>query len=386
MELLDFMNAHSDWKTLLAAEPYCLDIREDEVEGVHYFLLKYNQILSDMGLRIVQEARGSIFRQNEEGYWTCVCYPFDKFFNYGERYSAINDIDWATASVQQKVDGSLIKIWWDYDGWVISTNGSIDAFKAECGDTTYGDLVQKVIDRIPNFLKMLDRDYTYMFELTSPYNRIVVRYEGINLWYLGRRNILNGNEDSEGLEIDGILRPEIYPHHSLSECIAAAHKMGDDEEGYVVCDAEFHRIKIKGDEYLALHKMRGNGPLTVLRVVEMWQNETLDDFIAYYPEFKDFIDDVIQHIRYYIQVCETAFKVVNSVVGAMGERRDFAMYANTYLPVVRAFLYARLDGKVKDGNDYFMNMRSRTLASYLMASMETTKIGVEEDEQIICTS
>lgn len=380
MELLNFMNSHSDWQTLLAADPYYLDIRTDEIDGIQYFLLKYNMIMSDMSLREVQEARGSIFRQNEDGYWVCVCYPFDKFFNYGEQYSAVNDIDWTTASVQQKVDGSLIKIWWDYDGWVISTNGSIDAFKAECGDTTYGDLVQKVIDRIPGFFKMLDHDYTYMFELTSPYNRIVVRYEGINLWYLGRRNILNYEEDREGLRLEGLLYPEVYPHHSLAECIAAAHEMGDDEEGYVVCDAHFNRIKIKGDEYLALHKMRGNGPLTVLRVVEMYQQGTLDDFIAYYPEFKDFTDDVVQRIRYYIEVCETAFKVVSSVVGAMGERRDFAMYANAYMPIVRSYLYARLDEKVKDGSDYLMNMRARTLASYIMAEMGTTKIGTEEDE------
>ena len=379
MELLNFMNTHPDWRELLAAAPYYLDIRSDEIDGIQYFLLKYNQIMSDMGLREVQEARGSIFRQNDDGKWICVCHPFDKFFNYGEKYSAVNNIDWDTASVQQKVDGSLIKIWWDYDGWVISTNGTIDAFKAECGDTTYGDLVQKVIDRIPNFLKMLDHDYTYMFELTSPYNRIVVRYEGTNLWYLGRRNILNQNEDNEPLMINGILHPEVYLHHSLSECVVAAHEMGDDEEGYVVCDAHFNRIKIKGDEYLALHKMRGNGPLTVLRVVEMYQQGTLDDFIAYYPEFKNFTDDVIEHIRYYIEVCETAFKVVNSVVRAMGERRDFAMYANTYMPIVRSYLYARLDEKVKDGSDYLMNMRARTLASYIMAEMETTKIGADEE-------
>lgn len=381
MELLNFMNAHPDWRELLAAAPYHLDIRSDEIDGIHYFLLKYNQIMSDMGLREVQEARGSIFRQNNKGTWICVCHPFDKFFNYGEKYSAVNSIDWNTASVQQKVDGSLIKIWWDYDGWIISTNGTIDAYKAECGDTTYGKLVEEVIDRIPNFFEMLDRDYTYMFELTSPYNRIVVRYEGTNLWYLGRRNISNQNEDNEPLMINGILHPEVYLHHSLSECVAAAHEMGDDEEGYVVCDANFNRIKIKGDEYLALHKMRGNGPLTVLRVVEMYQQGTLDDFIAYYPEFKDFTDDVIERIRYYIEVCETAFKVVNSVVGAMGERRDFAMYANTYMPIVRSYLYARLDEKVKDGSDYLMNMRARTLASYIMAEMETTKIGAEEDEQ-----
>lgn len=380
MELVKFMNENEDWQVKLAAAPYYLDIRSDEINGERYYLLKYNMILSDMGLRIVQEARGSIFRQNKNNEWVCVCYPFDKFFNYGEKYSAVNCINWNTVSVQQKVDGSLIKFWWDYNGWAVSTNGSIDAYKAECGNTTYGALVKQVIDRIPNFFDKFDRDYTYMFELTSPYNHIVIRYEGINLWYLGRRNILNYKEDNKPLDIEGILHPQIYPYHSLADCIVAAHAMGDDEEGYVCCDSNFNRIKIKGDEYLALHKMRGNGPLTVLRVVEMYQQGTLDDFIAYYPEFKDFTDDVVQHIRYYIEVCETAFKVVNSVVGAMEERRDFAMYANTYKPIVRSYLYARLDGKVKNGNDYLMNMRARTLASYIMTEMGTTKIGVEEDE------
>lgn len=380
MRLLQYMNTHPDWKTLLAAEPYYLDIRSDEIGGIQYFLLKYNQIMSDMGLREVQEARGSIFRQNEEGHWVCVCHPFDKFFNYGEQYSAVHRIDWETASVQQKVDGSLIKVWYDNEKWHISTNGTIDAYKAECGDLNFGILFLNVVQNIPEFWYTLDPEYTYMFELTSPYNRIVVRYEGTNLWYLGRRNILNDTEDSEGLELDGLLYPEVYPHTSLAECIAAAHEMGDDEEGYVVCDANFNRIKIKGDEYLALHKMRGNGPLTVLRVVEMYQQGTLDDFVAYYPEFKAFIDDVVQRIRYYIEVCETAFKVVKSVVGATGERRDFAMYANTYMPIVRAYLYARLDEKVKDGSDYLMNMRARTLASYIAAEMETTEIGAGEDE------
>ena len=65
MELLNFMNAHPDWRELLAAAPYHLDIRSDEIDGIQYFLLKYNQIMSDMGLREVQEARGSIFRQND---------------------------------------------------------------------------------------------------------------------------------------------------------------------------------------------------------------------------------------------------------------------------------------------------------------------------------
>lgn len=378
MELVKFMNENEDWQVKLAAAPYYLDIRFDEIDGECYYLLKYNVILSDMGLRIVQEARGSIFRQNENNEWVCVCYPFDKFFNYGEKYSAINSIDWSTASVQQKVDGSLIKLWWDYDGWVISTNGSIDAFKAERGSTTYGALVEQVINRIPNFFDKLDHDYTYMFELTSPYNRIVIRYEGINLWYLGRRNISNYKEDNEPLGIEGILYPQRYPHYSLSDCIAAAHKMGDDEEGYVVCDANFNRIKIKGDEYLMLHKLRGNGPLTITRVIEMWQSDSLDDFIAYYPEFKTFVDEVIRQIRHLIDIANIAFSTIMSHSPAT--RAEFAQYACTYIGSLKSFLFARLDKKVENATEFYKGMRAKSLSAHLQTILDKKEVGVIEDE------
>lgn len=378
MYLVDFMNKNADWQIKLAAAPYYLEIRSDEIDGEKYYLLKYNMIMSDMSLPEVQEARGSIFRQNEDGYWVCVCHPFDKFFNYGEAQSAVNRIDWSTASVQQKVDGSLIKMWYDYDGWVISTNGTINAFKAECGDTTYGALVEQVIDRIPNFLKMLDRDYTYMFELTSPFNRIVIRYEGVNLWYLGRRNILTDEEDSEGLRLEGLLYPEVYPHHSLSECIAAAHEMGDDEEGYVVCDANFNRIKIKGDEYLLLHKMRGNGPLTIARVIEMWQADSLDDFTAYYPEFKPFVDKVMGQVRHLIEIADIAFASIMS--HSLETRADFARYACSYIGPVKSFLFTRYDDKVANATDFYKGMRAKNLSAHLQSILNIEEVGVKEDE------
>lgn len=379
MYLTDFMNKNADWQIKLAAAPYYLEIRSDEIEGKKYYLLKYNMIMSDMSLPEVQEARGSIFRQNEDGYWVCVCHPFDKFFNYGEAQSAVNRIDWSTASVQQKVDGSLIKIWCDSDnGWIISTNGTIDAFKAECGDTTYGALVEQVIDRIPDFLKMLDRDYTYMFELTSPFNHIVIRYEGVNLWYLGRRNILTDEEDSEGLRLEGLKYPEVYPHHSLAECIAAAHEMGDDEEGYVVCDANFNRIKIKGDEYLVLHKMRGNGPLTITRVIEMWQTDSLDDFIAYYLEFKPFVDKVMGQVRHLIEIADIAFASIMS--HSLETRADFARYACSYIGPVKSFLFAHYDNKVANATDFYKEMRAKNLSAHLQSILNIEEVGVKEDE------
>ena len=47
---------NKDWKELLSQAPYSLIIKEDD----SYYLLKYNQLESDMSNEIVKECRGLI--------------------------------------------------------------------------------------------------------------------------------------------------------------------------------------------------------------------------------------------------------------------------------------------------------------------------------------
>ena len=114
----EYCATHDDWENELAAAPYYLKIKYDGC----YVMFSYNQLASDFNNELVREARGIIFRTGEWEY--PVCWAFDKFGNYGESY--VPEIDWPTAMVTEKIDGSLIKVWWD-GYWHISTNGTIDA-------------------------------------------------------------------------------------------------------------------------------------------------------------------------------------------------------------------------------------------------------------------
>ena len=67
-------------------------------------------IEADFSDPLVREARGIIIDINEQ---IVVCRPFDKFFNFQEQYAT--DIDWNTARVLEKIDGSLIKLY-NYNG------------------------------------------------------------------------------------------------------------------------------------------------------------------------------------------------------------------------------------------------------------------------------
>ncbi|MFA5031319.1 MAG: RNA ligase [Patescibacteria group bacterium] len=109
-------------KTDLSQDP--LNIKTQEKENL--YLLKYSQIDSDFSYRIVRQCRGIIL---EKGTNKIVAYPFDKFFNIQEGHA--DKVDFGTASIQEKVDGSIIKVYYYDNKWNIATNGTIDAKDAE---------------------------------------------------------------------------------------------------------------------------------------------------------------------------------------------------------------------------------------------------------------
>ena len=103
----NYMNSRPNWREKFAAAPYFIKVKEDG----NYILLQYSQLDSDFSNEMVQQARGIVLRldTNSKSEWVCVCRPFNKFHNIQEDLAA--PIDWATASVQEKIDGSLMKVW-----------------------------------------------------------------------------------------------------------------------------------------------------------------------------------------------------------------------------------------------------------------------------------
>ena len=185
MKIVDFIKEHENWEDILTREPYKLKIVRDN----GFILFKYDTVYSDFSLDIVKEARGVILKEDT---LEIVCYPFTKFFNVDEENA--DKIDWDSAIVQEKIDGSLIKVWFCDRRWRISTNGMIDAFKAPLSTDvfckTFGELFMETFDT--DYFSVMDKDYTYMFELVSPYNRIVVPYETIDIYHIGTRNNKTG--------------------------------------------------------------------------------------------------------------------------------------------------------------------------------------------------
>lgn len=361
------MNTHENWEELLTNPPYCLHVKHED----EYVLLKYDMALSDFNIKLCHEARGAIFRKGNDGKWWCASYGLDKFFNYNEAYSDLKNIDWNNCRVTEKVDGTNIRIYLDNGKWRISTLGCVDAFKAEfINGKSYGDLVVEACGgNFDAFTSVLDKGYCYIFELTGP-NRIVINYGDIPyLWYLGRRNQINFKEDFKRVDFYGypILYPTVFKRlHSLTDCVQATQSMKNDEEGYVIFSVDengiAHRVKMKGAEYLRLHKLRCNGPLTVVKVLRMWREKNLDDFLSAFPSYQDYVDKVFDAMKKLGEELDHNYDVI---IEEKETRKEVAAEVRNYLQPTPAYVFARIDGKETSGINFLQKLRDNNLQAYL---------------------
>lgn len=285
MELLiqKFCLEHESWEEILKAKPYRLKIRRDN----GYVLFTYTLGETDFNIPLCRECRGVIL--DETNKFKPMCVPFYKFFNFGEPEAA--KINWKSAMVEEKIDGSLIKLWYDRDGkLVFSTNGNIYADKTICenmytkNDITFGQLAADAFKRSARDLtiNMIDKNATHMFELTSRYNKIIVDYGGTpTLTYLGSRDLETGKEYNSLIFMNYFKTPKLYRLKSLEEVKEACARMnGFTEEGFVVVDKDYNRIKVKSPEYVKIaHTLtKVNSFKGIIKVLK---DDDIDEILSY---------------------------------------------------------------------------------------------------------
>ncbi len=370
-ELGLFCYMHDNWEELLTQEPYNLKISEDGP----YIMFKYNQLSSDFNNPIVQEARGIIFRKGE---WANpVCWAFSKFFNAGEPNAA--ELDWDTAFVTEKIDGSLIKVWWDGE-WKISTNGTIDAFKAGLGDIrmpNFGVYFESVINRLypriyskafDGFTSGLDKDKTYMFELVGPYNRVVIPYEEPAIYFLGARNKFTGEEFNCSPLIAGALGmgrfklPKQYPFNTLEHCIKITENFPWDAEGMVACDAQFNRVKIKSPAYAMAHYARNNNVITRKHLINIILTNEVEEFLCYASDYKEALEKVQGLMNSFYKVGDQIAKSCQRLYEI--PKKTYAAWVQTLPKIYQALAFRNYDN-VMSTKDYTADWNENKWDTYL---------------------
>jgi RNA ligase len=267
-----------------------------------------------------------------------VATPFHKFFNIEEgKFEPTENFE-----VYEKMDGSLGIVFWYRGQWVVATRGSFtsdQAIKAK-------ELLKKYNTDI------MFRHLTFCFEILYPENRIVLDYGD------DEKLVLLGTFDKNGKETDVEIWSQwgfdvVKKYDGIKDFKELKSMVKDDQEGFVVKFSNGDRIKVKGVEYLRLHKIMTN--VTTTGIWEYLKNgEDVMELLKDVPdEFYKKIENYIKDLRYsYYQISEDVGKRFDyKMYGKYNDkepitdRKEFAEWVSTQPKHLSGILFRMLDKK-----------------------------------------
>ena len=336
--------------------------------------VQYEKLWDD----ITMQCRGLV--TNSKG--RIVARPFRKFFNLEE----MDSLPSGDFKVYEKLDGSLgilfhyeeeltderrYNIWFnnnyetgierffdpnnipDYDNpyyqptpktkdeWVFASRGSFTSEQAIKGS----EILKK------HNLDSLHPGYTYLFEIIYPENRIVVNYGSEEkLILLGIVHTMVDDfemplEYSEGLI--GGCDFELVKSYNLGDDIESLkNTISNDNEGYVLKfnDRPISRIKIKGEEYVRLHRI-----ITNISNRDIWEylkdNKPFDELLEKVPdEFNNWVKETVKDLTIrFDNINKDYTEIYENLKSRNLDRKEFAIRAKQYRH--SNILFNMLDGK-----------------------------------------
>jgi hypothetical protein len=331
--------------------------------GDSFFSVNYDQIESKAG-PMVNQCRGLILGVLEPlrpgqvsgdepvGFTVIVARPFDRFFNLGDSNAENVDLNNPSTVFYEKLDGTLCIVYFNsfLSEWCVATRSVPLADKPMTGwdDLTFRGLFEKALrdtlvrnDMVEPDIDAgycfdcwtdakLDVNNTYMFELTTPLNRIVVNYPVSTVWLLGIRNTRTGEEqfvDDLGPTFQGVPVCPSHKLNNLEELLAfVGSKAPFEQEGVVIRNGN-KRVKAKSLAYMAYNRVRDSAANSPRAIVELILTEKLDDVL---PVLEPYVQEqavkLQDGIRVLFRNTENIYQeLLASVQGQDNPRKAFAL-------------------------------------------------------------
>lgn len=253
-------------------------------------LYKYSigyDFFTDEDAHIVRYFRGLVFDWHNG---KVVALPLPKFFNhFNYTTHELRELFKKEYLVEEKQDGSCVLLW-AYNGeWHWSTLGSFDSPQAK--------MAKQIFDSAA-YYDELDENYTYVFEVIYPENRIILDYgDTSKLVYITQFHRETGAEKYEG-DFDSIANEYIQTSVSLSmglpygldvpgvedlDQLIEVVKDRKEEEGYVVTfyadngHIQHERVKFKTRWYFEKTRERSELERHGIVKLALYNSEALLD-------------------------------------------------------------------------------------------------------------
>lgn len=271
-----------------------------------------------------------------------VARPFPKFFNLDEAINQGEQLPLEDFVVQEKFDGSLGILYWVNDKPYLATRGSFISDQSKVGT--------ELLQGYSQYFGELIREYTYLFEIIYPENRIVVDYGG-------RRDIvlLAAVDTQTGKDVDGVFNaPWGFPIASFVDGIDDYSKLKDraenNKEGFVIRFKSGKRYKVKFDEYVRLHRLVTG--VNARRIWDLLRNhESFDELLERVP------DEFFQWVKKTQHDLNSEYEVIEQVICShlYDEIKDLPTRKEQAIEIMRdeeGRKYSGIIFKMLDGEPY----------------------------------
>jgi T4 RnlA family RNA ligase len=347
-------------------------------------VLNYSLIDSPKFHPIVLECRGLIL---EKDTWKIVSFPFKRFFNTDEDPNLT--FDYSNAVGLEKLDGSLIQVFY-YNEWLMSSRGQIENnCCVPMSNLTFKELFNLTIN--DDFYSKLNNNYNYIFELTSPENRIVTIYKDRQLHLLSMRNIdtwkeLTLNELKRQSDIIGVPLPRIVNFKDKIDIVELSKSVATLDEGFVAVDyndhddISFKRIKVKNPSYVAIQHLKENSARSLRSLISLVYENQQDEFLSYFPEFQNHVDLIKEKYDNYINNINLEKSSILDYLKI--DKKEYALKVKNFknLP----FMFNLYNGKCKTFLEFLSSIEKlkgrKYLEKYLVEQLKLKDINFYVEE------
>lgn len=332
-------------------------------------------------------------------------FPFVRFFNYGQKVVA-SDYDSSVKSslkILEKLDGTCAIIYFDQinSEWNVATRNVPDGsnFADKLGNWSFRALFEKAaIDTLDSysagnnswesFTDILDQSCTYIFELMTPVNQIVVRHDRFKIALIGVRDIESGKEIDVSIGYRNTF-PLAASYDELAksvtsydDIVAAANERDPLlHEGFVVANylpnGVIERFKIKSKAYVSHSHVQD---FTTYDIVNHILLGDIDDFVPLMTQDyqKDLVVELSGKIADYCKKVNHEFNELKKLNGSFPTKKDFALHVqkNNVLCQHGRYVYRSYDESVKGVNlELFVDVQESIKKSYYDSNTKSYQDG-----------
>ena len=341
---------------IAAADDGRISMHELKINNKTLLGFKYttNTVYSEDWDNVSLHARGIVF---DYATGEVLARPFDKFFNLGEMINVetgelkpiagyvkqhlgfdnlSGDYKHQKFRVMDKLDGSLGIAFWTGTDWYVKTAGSFESDQAKWANEWFDMIIDPSV---------LDKSKTYLFEIIYDEDKHPIEYDFEGLVLLGIVDTKTGIEEplSEILRIAkelNVRHAEVLEFTDFDEVVKYAKNLPKTKEGVVITFENGFKLKVKGDEFLALQKIFHFLTKDVVYENFLWnsvdanpETSVKDNLIYVFKEgfivniteemedMKKYAHDLYDNFLYYCSVVELLGKGARAMADNGRERR-----------------------------------------------------------------